>query len=160
MIRNAEKSDLETILKIYEAGREYMRTHGNPNQWKDLFPELSAIEEDLEKRRNYLVIHEDKIVGVFAFILGEDPTYKLIEGEWKNERPYGTIHRIASIGQGVFDEALEFCFKKCDTIRIDTHEDNATMRHLITSRGFDYCGIIYCHDGTPRRAYLRTIETK
>ena len=39
---------------------------------------------------------ESGLHGVFAFILGEDPTYGVIEdGQWLSGDPYGTIHRIA-----------------------------------------------------------------
>ena len=41
-------------------------------------------------------------------------------------------------------------------LRIDTHENNAVMRHLITSRGFLPCGTITVEDGTPRLAFERT----
>ena len=36
---------------------------------------------------------------------------------------------------------------------IDTHRDNAPMLGWIRSRGFSYCGIIHCHNGSPRLAF-------
>ena len=41
----------------------------------------------------------DKVCATFVFIIGEDPTYDIIEnGAWiDNERPYGTIHRMRQI---------------------------------------------------------------
>lgn len=38
-------------------------------------------------------------------------------------------------------------------MRIDTHENNKVMQHLIKKNGFQECGIIYVEDGSPRIAY-------
>ncbi len=37
--------------------------------------------------------------------------------------------------------------------RIDTHNDNKIMQHVIEKNGFIRCGIIYVKDGSPRIAY-------
>lgn len=40
------------------------------------------------------------MVGTFCFIVGEDPTYAVIDnGKWLNDAPYGVIHRMASNGK-------------------------------------------------------------
>ena len=90
----------------------------------------------------------------------DDPTYYRIDGAWKNEAPYGVIHRIASDGteKGIFEAVMEFCKEKMAergirNLRIDTHEDNKTMQHLIEKYGFQRCGIIYLENGSPRIAY-------
>ncbi len=61
-------------------------------------------------------MEEDNCIhGVFAFIIGEDPTYRIIEnGEWKSDTLYGTIHRLASTGytKNVFHEVMNFCLQK------------------------------------------------
>lgn len=98
----------------------------------------------------------EKIHGVFAFIIGEDATYKRIDnGAWLSDTTYGTIHRIASSGEvrGVFAKSVEFCKTRCPHLRIDTHADNLPMQHLIEKCGFSKCGIIYTYDGSPRLAY-------
>lgn len=105
----------------------------------------------------------DRICGVFAFIIGADPTYERIDGgQWLNDRPYGTIHRIAGDGtvSGLLEKSLDFCFGLIDTVRIDTHEDNKIMQHVIKKNGFDYCGIIYSADGSPRLAYLQSMKSE
>ena len=80
----------------------------------------------------------------FAFILGNDPSYAVIDGAWLNDRPYGTIHRLASDGtvMGVFSQCMACCKTICPDIRADTHERNATMRHLLEKHGFVYCGVV------------------
>lgn len=104
---------------------------------------------------------EPEIVhGVFAFIIGPDPTYTYIEdGVWLNDDVYGTIHRIAGDGvaKGVFKKCLDFCKSQIDNLRIDTHHNNLTMQHLVEKNGFEKCGIVYMEDGSPRIAYQYSV---
>lgn len=156
MIRLAEQQDLERILEIYRIAREFMKQNKNESQWGTSYPPRSLLEEDIRCRQLYVYLSEDVVRGVFAFILGEDLTYSYIEqGTWKSDTSYGTIHRIASDGEvrGVFGKCLEFCKSQIDHIRIDTHENNRVMQHLILNHGFEKCGIIYLEDGSPRLAY-------
>ena len=156
MIRLAQREDLSAILAVYEAARRYMRENGNPTQWGESYPERAMLEEDIRRRQLYVDEQEGAIHGVFAFILGEDPTYAYIEdGTWLNDAPYGTIHRVAGDGtvRGTFDRCLAFCKGRSQELRIDTHRDNLTMQHLIERSGFARCGIVYMEDGSPRIAY-------
>lgn len=157
IIRKAEISDLESILKIYETAREYMRKTGNPDQWGTDKPGVELLESDIQKGELFVGENESgEIHFVFAFILGEDPTYAYIEnGNWPTDEEYGTIHRIASDGtvSGVVKTAVQYCRKTIRNIRIDTHKNNKTMQHVLEKLGFMKCGIIYIEDGTPRIAY-------
>ena len=155
-IRKAKLSDLDAIMKVYAAAREYMRNSGNPTQWGTDKPKKEWLEDDISKGQLYVGEYDDGIHFAFAFILGEDPTYSYIEdGNWLSDKPYGTIHRIAGDGSvsGVVKNAVEFCTKTISNLRIDTHEDNKTMQHVVEKLGFEKCGIIYIDDGTPRIAY-------
>ena len=159
-VRNARRKDFADILRIYARAREYMKQSGNPTQWGTAFPPETLIRDDIREKRNYVVETESGVHGVFAFIEGEDPTYARIEGAWRSDAPYGTIHRIASDGEvkGVFVAAIAFCKTRTSHLRIDTHKNNATMRRAIEKAGFKKCGIIYIEDGSPRIAYELTLE--
>ncbi|MBR1970119.1 MAG: N-acetyltransferase [Clostridia bacterium] len=156
-VRKALPEDLNSIFEIYETAREYMRRTGNPTQWGTNKPSEELLVDDIRKGELYVGEAEDgNIHFVFAFILGEDPTYSYIEnGKWLSDAPYGTIHRIASDGvvSGVVKTAVDFCKKTITNLRIDTHENNKTMQHVVEKLGFVKCGIIYIDDGTPRIAY-------
>lgn len=156
-IRRSTLSDLPRILEIYSRARDFMRSSGNPTQWGDSRPAESSVRGDIERGVGYVVEHGGEIVGVFAFIIGLDPTYERIDGEWLNDEPYGTVHRIASSGEvrGVFSACLDFCFSLMPNIRIDTHCNNAPMRHLLKKHGFTECGTIWTDDGTPRMAFQK-----
>ena len=157
IIRNTEMKDLPEVMAIYEFAREQMRLSGNPDQWKNSHPSEELILEDIKNKTGFVLEKDGKICGVFAFIIGEDPTYNYIEGKWKNGEPYGTIHRIASARthRGIFSECLKFCESKISNIRIDTHEDNKIMQRVIEKNGFEKCGIIFVADGSPRIAYQK-----
>ena len=155
-IRNADLSDLKEIMDIYEYARKFMKQTGNRNQWANKFPPENLIKEDIEKKQLYIIEKSGFICGVFAFIIGNDPTYSIIKnGEWLSYEKYGTVHRVASNGKskGIFIEIITFCESKISHLRIDTHKDNKIMQHLIEKNGFYKCGIIYVTDGTPRFVY-------
>lgn len=154
-IRPATVQDLPRILEIYASARTFMAQNGNPTQWPSTYPPEDLLLEDMEAHSLFVITEEDRICGVFVFALGEDPTYRLIEnGSWRSAAPYGVIHRIAGDGHGgIFNTALEFASQKVDHLRIDTHEDNKPMQHLVEKFGFSFRGIIYTDNGTPRLAY-------
>ncbi len=156
-IRKTAFGDLTIVSEIYSFARDFMRKKGNPKQWNNGYPDEEIIISDIKKGVSYVIENNNEIFGVFTFIAGNDPTYEIIQGEWLNNKPYGTIHRIASSNKinGILNYCLDFCKLKIDNIRIDTHKDNLIMQHLLEKNGFIKCGIIVCDDGTPRIAYQK-----
>lgn len=156
-IRKASAEDLPKILEIYAYARAFMARTGNPNQWGTNHPQENQLREDIRNGDLLVVEAHGEIHGVFAFFLGEDPTYGYIEGgQWKSTEPYGTIHRIASDGSGgIVTAAVKYCENIISHLRIDTHHDNRVMQHVVEKHGFQRCGIIYIADGSPRIAYER-----
>lgn len=155
-IRKARLEDLDRILEIYAYARTFMAETGNPTQWGDSYPQKELLLEDISRKQLYVMVEDGQIHGVFVFIIGEDPTYQIIEdGAWLNDAPYGTIHRIAGDGKkrGLLRLCVEYCKEQIDTLRIDTHHDNRIMQDAIEKNGFQRCGIIYSVDGSPRIAY-------
>ncbi len=154
MIRLATIDDLPEIMEIFATARKFMEENGNPTQWGALHPREEILVQDIEIQQLYVYV-DKKIHGVFVLQLGIDAAYESIEGAWIAEGDYVTIHRIASSGKkkGVFDICCDYVKSKYSHIRIDTHEDNAPMRHLIAKNGFVECGIVYMDDSTPRIAY-------
>ncbi len=56
---------------------------------------------------------------------------------------------------GTFSKALAFCEQLEPNIRIDTHQNNKRMQHLLEKNGFTYCGIILTEEQAPRLAYQK-----
>ena len=154
----AKEADLPRIMEIYDIAKAYMRANGNPNQWNGAYPDPETLRTDIEKQRLYVYKKDGRIHGVFMLLLEEEPTYAYIEdGSWREERPYGTIHRLAGDGEvrGLFAKCVAFCEKKVPYLRADTHFDNHTMQHLLEKNGFERRGIIYLKNGDPRIAYQK-----
>lgn len=164
-IRHSTKNNLFDIMKIYEFARRFMAKQGNPNQWGPTnWPPEELIQSDIADGKSYVCICENRIVGTFFFDQGKDiePTYRVIEdGTWLDDSPYGVVHRLAGNGsvKGIGKFCLEWAFKQCGHLRVDTHGDNRVMQNLLNKCGFVYCGIIYVEkDGYPRLAYEKSGE--
>ncbi|MBQ8047408.1 MAG: GNAT family N-acetyltransferase [Prevotella sp.] len=158
-IRKATDADLSVVLSLRDKAREIMRHSGNPDQWPIGYPKESVFAKDINEGNCYIIEDEDGAsVATFSFIPGQDITYQTIKGEWlDDELPYYTIHRIASNGacSGIFQTIIDFCSSRTNNIRIDTHRDNAIMRHLLSHTGFSYCGIIWLANGEERLAFQK-----
>ena len=159
IIRPTTYDDLDALTAIFAHARTQMAADGNPTQWGDSYPSQEQLQSDIQRGVSYTIEHDGRPCATFVFIIGVDPTYTYIEeGEWLDDLlPYGTIHRIASNGEqrGIFPFVLNWCTAQCPNIRIDTHQDNARMIHLIEQAQFTRCGIIYTRDNSPRIAYQR-----
>ena len=112
---------------------------------------------DIEGGCSYCVLNaENKVVGTFVAVEGEDLTYREIwDGAWLNDEPYVTIHRLASDGseKGMAEACLQWCMARWDNIRADTHRDNQVLLHILPKYGFRRCGIIHVADGSERIAF-------
>jgi len=162
-IRKAAEPDLGRIMEVYAIARAFMADHGNPHQWGPTnWPPEPLVRNDIAQGKSYVCEFDGRIVGVFYFDFGKDiePTYAHIEdGSWADEGPYGVVHRIASDGsvKGVGSTCLEWAFRQCGHMRIDTHGDNVVMQRLLAKLGFDHRGTIYVEeDDYPRLAFEKT----
>lgn len=159
-IRRARLGDLENIMDAYIYARQFMHTTGNATQWIDGYPSEELITRDITDRNCYVCVDPDfGIAGVFYFRIGEDHTYARIDnGQWLNDELYGVIHRIATNGKvkGIAEYCLQWAFDQCGNMRIDTHQDNKVMQHILRKNGFTECGIIYTDNGTERIAFQKT----
>lgn len=159
-IRKTTLKDLERVLDIYAGARLRMLEMGNP-QWEFSHPTEEMVREDISRGVGYVLEENGEVVGAFVFIVGEDPTYGYIEnGAWLNDEPYGTLHRVASDGKthGVMAATLAFCERQMANVRVDTHEKNLPMQHILDRAGYTRCGRIYVDDGTPRIAYQKVTK--
>ena len=158
-IRKAEMGDLPIILEIYADARRYMRENSNPHQWGDGYPSEELVRKDIAEGICRVCVDRGTVVGVFVYFEGEDPTYqKIYSGAWKNDRPYGVIHRIAVAKhcKGVASFCFAYAFEKCGNVKIDTHRDNIPMQRSLLKNGFARCGIIYLESGDERIAFQRS----
>ena len=159
-IRKAALSDMKVIEKIYSDARMFMKAEGNRTQWGTSYPPTELLLSDINDGNLYTVYENGEILAVFFFKIGDDPTYRKIkDGAWKNDLPYGVIHRIAvsqnAHGKGVSRFCFDYALTQCENLKIDTHRDNIPMQRALSKNGFEYCGIINLENGDERMAYQK-----
>ncbi|MBS4456273.1 N-acetyltransferase [Tuanshanicoccus lijuaniae] len=154
-IRPTKVADIDTLKGLFERGRLYQVATGNVNQWTKGYPSTAILKEDIAQQGSYVVEIEQAIVGSFFLLKTPDPTYTIIEeGQWLNDAPYVTVHRLVTVpNKGLGKAVLRVIMNQYDNVRIDTHEQNSPMRHVLETLGFQYCGIIFLANGDPRVAY-------
>lgn len=160
-IRPTVPADLPQVMVIYAIAREQMSRTGNATQWAGSYPASSFIAEEIAAGHSFVCVNENnELVGTFCLVYGEDPTYmQIYDGKWLNDKPYATLHRIASAGKerGVAKYCIDWCFTQYSNIRVDTHRDNQVMQHILQTMGFNYCGIILVSNGSERLAYQKVL---
>ena len=162
-IRKTQPTEIEILMDIFEQAKHIMRKDGNMLQWTDGYPSREIVMADIEQGNSYVCTDDTgEIIGTFAFIRGNDPTYAHIyEGEWLEDTlPYGVIHRLG-VGAhrgGVCSFCLAWCWQQHPNLRADTHRINLPMQGCLAKNGFHQCGTIYLADGGERLAYHKTKE--
>ena len=146
-IKKATMNDLPDILAIYAYARKYMKEHGNPDQWRDSYPPVSLTTQDIQSDCLYVCIIQ----------MEEDPDYQTIDGSWLNDRPYAVVHRVATAPgtKGVATFCLNWAYEQFPNIKIDTHDDNIPMQHLLAKLGFTCCGHTTLQNGDIRLIYQK-----
>ena len=155
LIRLADSKDLQAALLIIDEAKAFLKAQ-NINQWQDGYPDIAALNEDIFKKRLYVVEEGKELIALFALV-EKEATYEYIEGSWHYDQTYLAIHRVAVKnsfkGHGIAHKIFAYAAQKCPYLRIDTHKDNLLMQKSVQKFGFQYCGIIYLADGNPRLAY-------
>ena len=171
-IRKATMNDLPDILAIYAYARKYMKEHGIDeivvhapyiiNLGNSVKPEtFSLATQDIQSDCLYVCIiqieEDEQIGGVFYFHREEDPDYQTIDGSWLNDRPYAVVHRVATAPgtKGVATFCLNWAYEQFPNIKIDTHDDNIPMQHLLVKLGFTCCGHTTLQNGDIRLIYQK-----
>ena len=160
-IRLARMDELPEILSVYAMARIFMAANGNHSQWgMRRYPPEETLREDILLSRLYVLRRGGRIAAAFVLFIGREPTYEVIkDGAWPSNKPYMTIHRLASrtdehgCGSAVIAFARSMCEEKGLDLRADTHADNKPVQHLLIKNGFEYCGVIRVKNGSERFAY-------
>lgn len=154
-IRKAEMADFDQVMAILKDGRNQLAERGI-DQWQGDYPNPDHVKEDIEHGYAYLAKSEDgETVGTLSIVPAPDTTYDQLDGAWQVEtNDYVTIHRVAihsdHIGHGyaskLYQAVISYFtsgFNDVKSIRVDTHEDNLPMQHLIKKSGFKRVGTLH-----------------
>ena len=144
----ANLNDLKEVMEVIEDGRKLLKEEGN-GQWQDGYPNTDDLRNDILNQQLYCVTLKGLIIGVMAITGREDAYHYLYEGEWLTNLDYLVMHRIAvresnresGVGTLLFQIFEEVAQKNnIHSLRIDTHQNNDIMVHLLKKCGFTYCG--------------------
>ena len=157
-IRKATFQDFAALPPLYAGARRFMRENGNPNQWGTARPSSMQLLRDIAEGRSHVLLENGRIEAAFSFTNAPDPDYAVIDGAWLDAAPYGVVHRLASSGRvrGAGAFCLQWCWKQCGNIRIDTHPDNRPMRALLARLGFAHCGTVHLRGVGARLAFQKS----
>lgn len=163
--RQAKVTDLPQILAILRDARAQLKETGS-SQWQGTYPAKDDIVSDIKAQNGYVFINGRVIAGYAAVIVGDDPTYQIIDGRWQNDvDPYATLHRVCFSstyqGQGLAKQFMA-CILSLQyangirNFRIDTSKFNQLVQHIAKQTGFSYRGVIKVtgdQENPRRRAY-------
>jgi len=158
--------EINRVMEIIEDARELLKLEGN-GQWQFGYPNRNDLIDDINLSRLYGVYFNDILISVCAISGYEEAYHHLYEGKWLSNLEYLVMHRVAISkdyrGKGLghhifylFDEVSKEMGIK--SLRIDTHENNHIMRHLMESHGFIYCGKVILPPNKDRVVYEKIIK--
>lgn len=170
ILRLAQLSDCERIMELIFQAKRYFKEAGIDQWQEENYPSIDTIVQDIQQGNCYVVEQDQKIIASCVILFEDDPNYSIIEGgNWLSKGPYAVMHRIVTAmqckGQGVAGLFFEYAIEKArklnfKSIRIDTHRDNQSMQRYISKHGFEYCGIVYVSNHSPRNAYECLVDKK
>ena len=149
--RRAQNSDVDKIVQILQDAITFLKKNGS-TQWQSGYPNRETVEEDIEKRVAWVLTVDNEVAGYAAVVIGKDPNYAKIDGEWKNNvDTYATIHRIAvfskfrgmHLSQFFLSNIISLTYAQgIHNFRIDTSRKNKIVQHIAVSHNFIERGII------------------
>lgn len=149
----ARREDIPAYMELLDSGRRFQRQQGF-FQWPDGYPDCGSVEEDIRGGNGYALMVDGALAGYLCVSFDGDPAYPAIRGAWRFDGKYAVVHRMAIgdrfRGRGLTGEVFRLVGQLArgrgvDILRIDTHEHNLRMRHVLEKSGFVCCGIVNQH---------------
>lgn len=148
-IRQAFPNEVVAVMAVLSSAKQFLAESGSSQQQgENGYPNEGDVFDDILQGQAYVAVVGGQIVAYAAVIDGKDEAYdKIYDGKWQhNNYRYITIHRLAVLrdfaGQGIAQTFLQGLIEgqAGSDFRIDTHEKNKAMRHIVEKLGFVYCG--------------------
>lgn len=164
--RQASERDVPQIMDIIKQAQRYFKEQGI-DQWQGDYPNEETIQKDIAHQHGYVLVKDNHLVATVAVSFDGEKNYETIyNGTWLSNQPYAVIHRLAidndMKGKGLSSVMLAHIVEMCrqkgiNSIKVDTHEENASMQKLLEKNQFHYCGIIHVSDGSERVAFEKLV---
>ena len=142
-IRTAKIHELPEIMEVTRACAAYLIDKGIM-QWNDQYPSKEAFTKDISRQELYVLIDEQRIIGMVAMSTLIDEEYKAVEWLTKNKNSI-YIHRLAVHpafqGKGNAQKLMDFAEKYAteqgfNSIRLDTFSKNSRNQRFYEQRGY------------------------
>lgn len=155
-LRRSTPADLPLIEQVIEDGRQALKAAGS-TQWQDGNPTQATLKADVDQHQSWVLLVNGQVAGVATLKPGPEDDYRTITGgHWANDcDDYVTIHRVAISRHYRGQHLSSYLFSDLLTVgqalgytnfRIDTHQQNQVMQHLIKKFGFQYRGTVTVDD--------------
>ena len=165
--RLAEKKDIKDIMEIINQGKEKLKAE-KIEQWQNGYPNDESIEQDIKDGYSYLVENDGEIIATASLSFDGEKNYEnLYEGKWLTEDKYCVMHRVCvnlksetrNKGKILLDYTEKLSKENgIFSIKIDTHEENSSMRNLLEKNEFEYCGFTYLPNKEKRVVYEKLLK--
>jgi GNAT superfamily N-acetyltransferase len=149
IIRKANKTDLDNIMKMYKSCVKGMLENGI-DQWCDTYPNTEIISEDLNVGTYYVAEMDGTIIGGVNIDKNQDTTYLALDWEDISDS-FLVVHRLGvkeefwnkKIGKDLmlFTEKLVI-EKGMKSIRLDTYSGNPKAMEFYRRLGYTEIGTI------------------
>jgi len=149
IIRKANKTDLDNIMKMYKSCVKGMLENGI-DQWDDAYPNTEIISKDLNVGTYYVAEIDGVIIGGVNIDKNQDDTYLALDWEDKSDS-FLVVHRLGvkeefwnkKIGKELmlFTENLVI-EKGIKSIRLDTYSGNPKAMEFYLRLGYSELGTI------------------
>lgn len=147
-VRKATQEDTEIIMNILTDASFQLSQKGIPQWYGTGKPTLQEIESSIHAKNNYVFVRGTDVVGTLVLSYGPEAAYQ----ELTSDSNYVVIHRLAikseEYGKGIAKSFVTEMIKiiemntNIDSVYIDTHPLNISMKKVIHSLGFVMKGMI------------------
>lgn len=161
-VRPSNEADVEAVWQIIEQARTRMAEQGI-DQWQDGEPNRQDVQAAVTGGAGHVLEDGGNIAGFAVISFATEACYEaLSSGSWTTTGPYASLHRVALAdgytGRGLagrlFGEAVRLArLQGAASVRLDTHADNAPMRHAAQKHGFLCRGSCLLPGNRPRLVY-------
>lgn len=163
-LRKADLTALPIIWEIIQQAIEQRKQDGS-EQWRQGYPNEQTIEEDIVNGWGYVLVENARVIAYAAIIIGDEPAYEEIQGQWLTDGDYVVIHRVATSnavkGRGVATQLFRMIEELAlahhvFSIKVDTNFDNVPMLKILERLGYTYCGEVF-FIGANRMAFEKVL---
>ena len=148
-MRRAENKDINKIEYIIESAKKALKEDG-VDQWQIGSMDRNFLENQINKGKSYVYEDRGEVIAYAYLSDDKEAAYEDLEDSFKGEN-YITIHTFAvdmesrekGLGSRFMMEILKYVVNQnLDSLRIDTHQDNFSMRSLLNKFDFKKIGNI------------------